>query len=178
GHIQDNIDEIDTSTTYRQPTQLFHNERGRFSDVSAGSGPALARPLVGRGLAVGDFDNDGKVDALVVDSEGTPLLLHNDSPHPGHWLSLTLIGTRSNRDGYGALVTVTAGGLTQTRLCHADGSYLSSSDKRVHVGLGAAASAQAVTVRWPSGRVDAFQHVAADRFYTLREGGKLMPTPH
>ncbi|MBV9849302.1 MAG: CRTAC1 family protein [Armatimonadetes bacterium] len=178
GHTQDNIHDIDASTTYRQPTQLFRNDHARFTDLSDTAGPALQRPLVGRGLAVGDFDNDGRVDALVVDSEGAPLLLRNDSPRPGHWLSLQLVGVRSNRDGYGALVTVRTPGLTQTRLCQADGSYLSSSDKRVHVGLGAAMSAQSVTVKWPSGRVDAFRGVPADRFYTLREGGKLLPAPH
>jgi hypothetical protein len=119
-------------------------------------------------VVVGDYDNDGRVDALVVDSEGAPLLLHNESQPVGHWLSLTLVGTKSNRDGYGALVT--ADGLTQTRLCHADGSYLSSSDKRVHVGLGAATIAQTVQVHWPSGRLDTLHGVAADQQMTLRKG--------
>ena len=112
---------------------------GCLVNLSSARRPDLLRPIVGRGLAIGDFDNDGRVDALVVDSEGAPLLLHNESAPVGHWLSLKLGGTRSNRDGIGALVTVTAGGLTQTRLCHTDGSYLSASDVRVHVGLGQAA---------------------------------------
>ncbi|MBV9851703.1 MAG: CRTAC1 family protein [Armatimonadetes bacterium] len=175
GHVQDNIHDIDRSEAYRQRTQLFHNDHGRlFVDLSASAGLDLRRPIVGRGLAVGDYDNDGKVDALVVDSEGAPLLLHNDSQDTGHWLSFTLIGTRSNRDGYGASVTVTAGGLTQTRWCHADGSYLSSSDKRVHVGLGGASSADSVTVRWPDGHRDHFRNVRADRFYSLREGDRRL----
>ena len=175
GHVQDNIHDIDSSTTYRQPTLLFHNDGGhRFTDLSQTAGPVLQRPIVGRGLAVGDFDNDGRVDALVVDSEGKPLLLHNESRNAGHFLSLTLVGTKSNRDGYGALVTVQTPGLTQTRLCHADGSYLSSSDKRIHVGLGTATSAQRVSVRWPSGHTDTFHAVAADHFYTLREGDRKL----
>jgi len=177
GHVQDNIAAIDKGATYREPTQLFRNDRGRLLvDMSARAGADLPRPLVGRGLAVGDFDNDGRVDALVVDSEGTPLLLHNESAPVGHWLSLKLVGTKSNHDGIGARVTVTTrtatGGLTQMRLCHTDGSYLSASDVRVHVGLGIAAVAERVVVRWPSGQVDVLRHVKADRFLTVREGGK------
>lgn len=176
GHTQDNIHDIDTSTTYRQPTQFFMNDHGqRFLDLSAKTGADLQKPIVGRGLAVGDFDNDGRLDALIVNSEGSPLLLHNESRDTGHWLSLRLTGTRCNRDGYGALVTVTTPGLTQTRLCHSDGSYLSSSDRRVHVGLGEAAMAQALVVSWPDGHRDSFRHVPADQFYQLREGGRLQP---
>jgi len=175
GHVEDNAALIDPSTTYRQPTQLFRNLHGkRFADLSTQAGPDLERPIVGRGLAVGDFDNDGRVDALVVDSEGGPVLLRNQSKPVGHWLSFKLVGTRSNRDGIGALVTVTAGGLThpltQTRLCHTDGSYLSASDVRVHVGLGQAAVADTVVIHWPSGQRDTFHHVRADRFLTVREG--------
>jgi len=173
GHVQDNIAAIDKGATYREPTQLFRNDRGRLLvDMSGRAGPDLPRPIVGRGLAVGDFDNDGRVDALVVDSEGTPLLLKNESAPVGHWLSLRLVGTKSNRDGIGALVTVTAGGLTQTRLCHTDGSYLSASDVRVHVGLGKAARVERLRIRWPSGQVDVLSHVETDRFLTVREGGR------
>jgi hypothetical protein len=173
GHVYDNIASVDKTAAYREPTQLFRNDRGRLLvDMSARAGADLPRAVVGRGLATGDYDNDGRVDALVVDSEGSPLLLRNESKPVGHWLSFKLVGTRSNRDGIGALVTVTAGGLTQTRLCHTDGSYLSASDLRVHVGLGEAAVAERVTVRWPSGQVDVLHTVKADRFLTVREGGK------
>jgi len=175
GHIQDNVAQASRELAYRQPTLCFHNEQGRrLVDVSDHSEPALSHPLVGRGLAVGDFDNDGRVDALVVDSEGAPLLLRNQSAPVGHWLSLKLVGTKSNRDGIGALVTVTtstpAGSLTQTRLCHTDGSYLSASDVRVHVGLGRAAAAQTVSIKWPSGHVDVRHHVRGDRQITIHEG--------
>ena len=172
GHVFDNIARAEKTASYREPTQLFRNDRGRlFQNLSSSAGPALLRPIVGRGLAVGDFDNDGRVDVLVVDAEGTPLLLHNESVPVGHWLSLKLVGTRSNRDGIGASVTVVAGGLTQTRTCHTDGSFLSASDVRVHVGLGQATSVPTLTVSWPSGQRDVFHHVQADQSLRLVEGG-------
>ena len=173
GHVYDNIASVDKTASYREPTQLFRNDHGRLLvDMSARVGTDLPHPIVGRGLATGDFDNDGRVDALVVDSEGKPLLLHNESAPVGHWLSLKLVGTKSNRDGIGAIVTVKAGGLTQTRLCHTDGSYLSASDVRVHIGLGKAAVADTITIHWPSGHKDTLHHVFADRFLTVREHGK------
>ena len=177
GHVQDNIADFSKTQEYRQTVQLLRNDKGRrFQDVTPVAGPGPQAKVVGRGLAVGDFDNDGRVDALVVDSEGAPLLLRNESRKTGHWLSFTLVGTgpRCNRDGYGAQVVVTAGGLTQTRVCHADGSYLSSSDKRVHVGLGAAKTAGSVTVRWPDGHVDRYADVAGDRGYVAREGSRTL----
>lgn len=171
GHVQDNIAEIDKSASYREPTQLFHNDKGkRFIDMSQQAGTALQQPIVGRGLAIGDYDNDGRLDALVVNSEGAPLLLHNESRNAGHWLSLQLIGTKSNRNAYGATVTIKSDELTQTRFCHTDGSYLSASDKRVHIGLGPARMVETLTVRWPSGQVDVLRHVAADRHLVLLEG--------
>jgi hypothetical protein len=170
GYIADNIADYEPTRTYRQPTLLFRNEEGaRFTDISKRAGPDLQKPLVGRGLATGDFDNDGRVDALVADAEGAPLLLRNETAETGRYLSVKLIGTKSNRNGYGARITVEAGGKRWERVCFADGSYLSSSDPRVHVGLGEAASAT-VSVRWPSGKKDTFRNLPADRRITLREG--------
>jgi hypothetical protein len=173
GHIQDNVNasEPTSTTTYRQVMQFYHNEQGqRFTDASAALiGPA-DRPIVGRGLAIGDFDNDGKMDALVVDAEGKPLLLHNETPNVGHWLEINLIGTKSNRDGLGALITVGAGDQKLLRLCTTAGSYMSASSKRVHFGLGSATVAQTISVHWPSGHVDTVKNVAADQIITLREG--------
>jgi len=178
GHVQDNIHAIDSSAEYRQPVALCHNGAGgRFADVSAQMAPACTTPIVGRGLAIGDIDNDGLMDVLVVDSAGAPLLLRNETAGAGHWLELTLVGTRSNRDGIGALVTAAAGGLKQVRLCQTGGSYLSSSDRRVHIGLGPATTAD-ITVRWPSGHVDSYHDVPADRILTAREGATgLLPGP-
>jgi enediyne biosynthesis protein E4 len=175
GHVQDNIEEIEIinptspGARFRQPTVLYHNQQGRrFEDASTLLGDA-ARPIVGRGLATGDYDNDGKMDALITNSDGTPLLLHNVSPDAGNWLLIRLEGRKNNRDGYGALITVEAGGKTLVRHAHADGSYLSSSDKRVHVGLGAATTAD-VTVQWPGGAVDHYRTVKCNRILILREG--------
>jgi len=170
GSTYDNYEQMLPGRHYRQPVQLLYNAAGsHFVDASESAGVTVPGPIVGRGLAIGDFDNDGRVDALVVDSEGRPLLLHNETTAAGHWLSIKLVGAGSNRDAYGAIVTARAGGRTLTRLCHSEGSYLSSSDSRVHIGLGAAASAT-LTVRWPDGRRETWPAIAADRQITLTEG--------
>lgn len=173
GHVQDNIHTIDSSQTYRQPTQLFRNVGGKypeFEEVSRSS-PDLMRPIVGRGLATGDYDNDGRIDVLIVDAEGKPLLLHNETQKTGHWLGVRLIGNESNRWGYGAVLTATIGSRTLVRQCHPGGSYLSSSDPRVHFGLGKAKRVDKLSVRWPSGKVDVYKNLPADRYITLRERG-------
>jgi hypothetical protein len=173
GHVQDNVRQIYHNSTYRQALQLFHNLGGRpiqFEDVSRTSGPDIQRPIVGRGLAIGDFDNDGRIDLLVVDAEGRPLLLHNQSSPVGHWLGVRLIGTRSNRDGYGAVLTVTAGGRALVRQCQTCGSYLSASDRRIHFGLGSAAQVETLTIRWPGGHTDRWINLPVDRYITLEEG--------
>lgn len=171
GHVQDNIDQIDSSTSYKQPLLLLHNEQGKsFSDTSAAAGPAFLQKVTGRGLAVGDIDNDGRLDVLVVDSEGAPLLLHNETTTANHWLLCRLQGTKSNRDGIGSLLTFTLpDGSKRLRYCSTDGSYMSSSDRRVHCGLGNAASAD-ITVRWPSGTTNTYKGVKADQVITLLEG--------
>ena len=182
GHVQDNIADSDKTMTYRQPAQLFHNQAGqRFEDVTASAFDEIARrPLVGRGLAIGDYDNDGKIDILIADSEGEPLLLHNQTAVKGseesgnHWIGFKLSQpTGGNRDAYGATVIIEAGGRKMMRHCHADGSYMSSSDPRALVGLGDAKIANKVTIRWTDGKTDTFANVAADRYWKLEPGGKL-----
>ncbi|HZT42925.1 MAG TPA: CRTAC1 family protein [Chthonomonadaceae bacterium] len=173
GHVQDNIRRFE-KTTYREPTLFLHNRGGKhptFEDATRRSGLGRLQPIVGRGLAVGDYDNDGRVDALVVDSEGRPLLLHNETQVTDNsWIGFRLIGTgRSNRDAYGAIVTVVAGGITLVRQCQPSGSYLSSSDPRVHFGLGVAAI-QSVTIRWPDGQIQKLPSVTPGRYRTVIEG--------
>jgi len=170
GHVEDNVAQVEPHGAYRQPVEFLKNYKGNHFDYD---GRALAdeagRAIVGRGLAIGDFDNDGRVDALVVDSEGSPLLLQNQS-HVGHWLEVSLIGVKSNRDGLGATVTVKGGDKLVHRQCTAAGSYLSSSDRRVHLGLGKMTLIDQLTIDWPSGRRDTYRNVVPDRIITLREG--------
>ncbi len=169
GHVQSNATEMASGVTYRQPLQLFQNQGDEtFVQKTAALDSKAREPLVGRGLSVGDYDNDGRVDALVVNSEGAPLLLHNEVPDAGNWLSLRLEGKRSNRDGYGATVIVEADGRKFLRHCHSDGSYLSASDKRIHVGLGSADTAR-VTVQWSDGDKQVFESLSANRLHLLQE---------
>jgi hypothetical protein len=171
GHVEDNVGDFDKNATYRQPCVFLHNRQGAaFEVASQAISSGATNPIVGRGLAIGDFDNDGRMDVLVVDSEGAPLLLHNETRNANHWLMVRLTGTKSNRDGLGALVTVETGGRRLLRRCATDGSYLSASDRRIHFGLGDAGEPVRVTVHWPSGRTDTYDHIAADRIVELREG--------
>jgi enediyne biosynthesis protein E4 len=152
GHIHDNQELIDKLSAYRQPMQLFMNEQGRkWNDRSQDAGPGFTTPGVGRGLAVGDVDNDGGLDLLVTDLEGRARLLMNRMPQRGNWLRIALEGKRSNRMGIGARVEVTAGEQRWVRYVTTSGSYLSASDPRVHVGLGDLTAVDRIEVQWPGG---------------------------
>jgi hypothetical protein len=167
GHIEDNAEQLAQGERYRQPVQLLQNSGGRFLDRSQdllASVPAI----VARGAAFGDFDNDGRTDALVMDLEGPPLLLRNQAPG-GAWLGLKLAGRQSNRDGIGARVIVTAGGRQQRLECQTSGSVLSANDPRLLFGLGAAEHADRVDIRWPSGRRTELANVPARQYVTVRE---------
>lgn len=180
GHVQDNVHEVDTTTSYRQKTMLFHNKGGQnrvFENVSSVAGPSFDMPIVGRGLVTGDYDNDGRVDVLIVNSEGKPVLLHNETPATGRWAGVELRGTKSNRDGQGALLTATIGGHKFVRHCQTGGSYLSASDKRVHFGLGAANRIDILTIQWPNGHMDTIKNIPANRYTPIQEGGKLLKEP-
>jgi hypothetical protein len=155
---------------YPMPAQLFKgNSKGRLADVTALSGAPWNTPRVGRGLAVGDLDNDGRLDLLIV-SLGEPLALFHNETNGGHFLTLELEGTASGSDAVGARVVVTSGGARQTAWRLGGGSYLSASDPRIHFGLGSHETAERVEVHWPSGRVDSIEDVAADTGYLVREG--------
>ena len=171
GHVYPEVDGRDVGTRFRQTNHLFANDGGRMREVGAASGPGMAIARSFRGAAFADFDDDGDIDVFLTALDDSGLLLRNESPRSGrHWLQVRLVGTKSNRDGVGARVTVKTGDRVQVRERTGGGSYLSASDPRLQFGLGAAARADLVEVRWPSGAVDRLSDVAADRVVTVREG--------
>jgi enediyne biosynthesis protein E4 len=141
-----------------------------LTDVSERAGDPF-RPLhLGRGLAVGDLDNDGRLDAVVLNQNEPLVYLHNRAKRPGHFISFSLEGTRSNRDGVGARVTIDCGGRRRMAERVGGGSYQSASDPRLHFGLGDSTKVESIDIRWPSGQVDRHAGLSADREYRLREG--------
>jgi hypothetical protein len=175
GHVHEEIEYTSGSWTFAQRMQLFHNEAGegggrRFQDVTPAVGPDLNRPRVARGLAVGDYDGDGDPDLLVSVNNGPAALLENEGAPRGHWLAVKLVGTKSNREGIGAQVRITAGGRTRTGWVRSGGSYGSEDERVARFGLGELEKAEQVEVRWPSGTVDRRKGVAADQVLVVREG--------
>lgn len=174
GHVIDNIELFRTDSTYRQRGLLFENIGGRFREVAAQHGAALLVAQVSRGAAFGDYDNDGDVDAVVQNLGGSPQLLRNDGGNRNHWLSLTLEGTKSPRDPIGTRVRCTVAGRVLTRYLAGGGSYLSSSDHRVHIGLGRQKRAERIEIQWPSGATEVLDNVAAGKSYRVREGSGIV----
>ena len=171
GHVYDNVAAIEPGATFRQPVSLFRNLAGRrFVDVVPALAAAVARPLVGRGSATGDVDNDGRLDLLVVDYEGPPMLLANRSRTGHHWIELELRAALPNRFAYGARAVGRLGDAVWVGEVTPTSSYLSSSDPRIHWGLGAASRLDALEIRWPSGRRETFHDVAADAILRIEEG--------
>jgi hypothetical protein len=171
GHIYPEVDTHGLGTKYRQRKQLFRNlGNKRFQEITEEVGDGLLLEKSSRGAAFGDYDNDGDIDVLVVNLDDRPTLLRNDTAGGNHWVTFQLDGTKSNRDGIGARIRVTANGSTQSAEIHAGGSYLSNNDRRAHFGLGAADRVQQVQIQWPSGLVESASNLPADRFYVAREG--------
>jgi len=153
-----------------QEDVLVRNDRGqRFLDVSAVSGEYFHRKYVGRGAAVGDYDNDGDMDILIMNLNGPAILLRNDGGNRNHWLTIRTIGTKSNRCGIGARIRLSAGGPVQIAEVKSGSSYISTSDMRVHFGLGGQAEVARIEIRWPSGRVQVLTGVKADQILTVTE---------
>ena len=172
GHVYPEVDTAHLGATYREPRLLYYGDGlGHFADLSAGSGPGITTPASGRGLATADLWNDGRTEVVINNMSGRPSLLVNRNPNRNHWLGLQLEGTVGNRDGLGARVTVSTSGKSQTAEVRSGGSYISSSDLRLHFGLGPATAISDIAVRWPNGSVEHFPPHGVDRFMTLREGG-------
>jgi tetratricopeptide (TPR) repeat protein len=170
-HVNDNI-ELYNEQTYRQPNSIFANlGNGAFADVSRAAGQDFQTKSAHRGCAFADFNNDGKVDAVTTSLNDPAELLINQSPDEHHWLMIRLIGVRSNRDGLGAKIKLTtAAGAVQFNHATTSVGYASSSDSRVHFGLGKERAVRSLEVRWPSGTRQALREVMADRMLTIKEG--------
>jgi hypothetical protein len=172
GHPDDLIEMLHPGVGFRERLLLFQNDGKSLRNVSAASGPVFSKPLAARGLALGDFNNDGAVDVLVSVNDGPPVLLRNEIGSRNHWLGLKLVGTKSNRDAIGAVVTYKAGDLQRTRMKVGGGSYLSSHDPRMVLGIGARTRFDWVEVKWPgpSSVVQRLIDVPLDRYITIVEG--------
>ena len=175
GHPDDKIEEHSNHVSYLEPLLLFHNNGRTLQNVSDTAGPAFQQNLAARGMAVGDFNNDGAVDVLVAVNGGAPLLLRNNAAAGSHWLGVKLIGKKCNIDAIGAKLTWTAGTLKRSRLKTGGGSYLSSHDPREVLGIGANPRIDKLEIRWPlpSGRVETFTDLPIDRYITIVEGEGL-----
>jgi len=169
GHDLDTIEVDYPNLHYREPMMLLRNTGKAFVDVSAESGDVFHQAWVGRGMAVGDIDNDGRLDAVVSTNGGPAHILHNETPTQNHWLTLKLVGHKSNRDAIGAEVKVVTAKGPQWETVTTSSSYLSSGDKRVHFGLGTEAVVQTIEILWPSGIRQTLKDVHADQMLQIDE---------
>jgi hypothetical protein len=172
GHPDDMIELYSEQVKYKMPLLLFRHEGDRLRNVSASAGPVFQKPLAARGMAVGDFNNDGRLDVLIGCNGGAPVLLRNNAGTANHWLGLRLVGRTCNRDAIGSRITWSAGGATRSRLKTGGGSYLASHDPREVLGLGRAGRLDWVEIRWaaPSKRVDRLERLPVDQYVTVEEG--------
>jgi hypothetical protein len=176
GHPDDMIENYSQQVRYREPLVLFHHDGSKLTNVSDQAGPVFQKMFPARGLATGDFNNDGRLDVFIGNNGGAPLLLKNNAAEGNHWLGVKLQGTACNRDAIGATITWSAGGKTRTRYKSNGGSYLSSHDMREVLGIGPATKIDWVEVKWPqpSGRVERLTDLPTDRYVTIVEGtGKV-----
>ncbi|MGA3371402.1 MAG: CRTAC1 family protein [Terracidiphilus sp.] len=172
GHVYPQVDTLPSGPGYREPKVMELNQKdGAFCDASSQAGNALMEKRPSRGVAVGDLFNDGNMDIVVEDIDGSPMLLRNHGVPGRHWVSFELDGTKSNRAALNARLTVVAGGMTQTSEVHSGGGgYLSQDDLRQHFGLGSATKVDKVVIHWPSGLVETLTNLDADKYYNVLEG--------
>ena len=176
GHIDETVRNIRGNVGYAQPPQLFLNGgKGVFRDVAAEVGGDFDQPKVGRGLAYGDLDRDGDLDLLLTTNNGPAYLYRNDQLTGNRSIRFRLVGTKSNRDGIGAMVRVFAGGLTQSRLVKGGSSYLSQSELPVTFGLEKRDRIERAVIDWPSGRTEEYKNLPAGRCYECTEGKGIVP---
>ncbi|PYV79182.1 MAG: CRTAC1 family protein [Acidobacteria bacterium] len=170
GHVYPQVDSLDITAKYREPGLLFLNQHdGTFKNISNLVGPALQTPQVSRGMAVGDLFNDGRLEIVIENLKGGPMILQPQGGPANHWISFALEGTKSNRLALNARVKAIAGDLVQTSEVLSGGSYLSQNDLRLHFGLGSKDHVDRVEIFWPDGKMEVRSNLAADRFYTIKE---------
>lgn len=170
GHPDDMIELQTAKVKYKEPLLLFENSNGRYKNVSPQSGEVFKKDFPARGMSVGDFDNDGDLDALIINNGEPPLLLRNEGGNRNHWLGLDLVATKSNPGAVGATITWTAGGVKRSRLKTSGGSYLSSHDPREILGIGQAAKLDSVEIKWPSGKIDKLTNPPTNAYIKVVEG--------
>jgi enediyne biosynthesis protein E4 len=177
GHVYPEVDAHKLDETYAERAVLFHNAgNGMFTDSAPAAGEVWTQRWAARGAAVGDYDNDGHLDIAFAIVNGAPVLLKNRGEDRNHWISIKLVGTKSNRDAVGARLTIMAAGRSQTEEVRSGGSYLSQSDLRAHIGLGTVDSVDQVEIAWPAGGRERIGPVSADSFITIKENAGVVST--
>ena len=170
GHPDDMVEIQSLKVKYKEPLLLFENVNGQFKNVSATSGEVFSKDFPARGLAVGDYDNDGDLDVLIINNGAPPILLRNEGGNRNNWVGLQLVAMRSNPEAVGAIITWEAGGVKRRRLKTAGGSYLSSHDPREILGIGTATKVDSIEIKWPSGRVDKLVNPPIRKYLKVVEG--------
>jgi hypothetical protein len=176
GAMLDNVALYHGEVSYKEPLLMYRNlGKGQFDKVSESLGPDFMHPIVGRGLATADYDNDGDIDIVTNNRGDFPSLLRNDGGSANHWLTVQLVGTRSNRDGIGATLTMTSEGFVHVEQAKGGMSYMSASDPRIHFGIGKRTKIDSLEITWPSGQKDRLQNVSIDQIITVKEGAGIIP---
>ncbi len=179
GHVYPEVDKHHLGSNYLEPRILYHNNgNGKFTDISDSAGPAITQAASSRGLAIGDLWNDGKLSAVISNMNAQPSLLVNQIRSTNHWITFKTVGTKSNRDGIGARITVKIGQRTLVDEVRSGSSFDSNNDMRVHFGLGSASKVDSVQIRWPSGRIERFDDLAVDKIHELKEGSGKESKPN